>query len=419
MNKIPIPKICYGRILSRDDKDIKNGLYNVYVYDAPQGPIARTVARLSFSSGTEDNFREGMNVSILISFIWNVDRSKWEDIDGNRVHLILGQYSPPTDMDVESKNPNRDIVGKHINLLNPTSQAGILAEDSGAVRIVTSGKVKTEMSPNGNGTWENMHRTFAQNFHRVISNMDPFYYSREFFGYSIGETTTEKAVNVVDPEGTNVAYKRFVMQHGGKNDRWVSTNEGAFCPWLGNNNEAEIVKKTKEILYCKVINYEQNRISIFGGRPGSGFFTFRIDKIAMAPLAGETFNDDGTLSPPNSDATFYLSISEEGEVLVEAGIDPVKNIPAMQLKVTKDGSVDLQVGKKFTVNGKELVTKDFLDFMQKHQADLVQVSAIGAPAPMSPSAAPDFSAGQKPGNFKTDAQANPMTTAITPFLQST
>jgi hypothetical protein len=417
INQIPIQKICYGYLLERDDHSAQAGLYNVFVYDAPNGPIARTIAKLAYSPGTKNNFKTKDHVVLIMNFVWNTATRAME-LNGSSTHLIIGRYEPPRNTYDTNVNPNRDIPVPHVLYLNEKSQSGLMAEDTGTVRIFTNAFVKEELAAKGNGTMENMHRIFAQNFHRVISNMHPFYYAREFFGYFIGNDITEKTANTTSKQ-TLVAFKRFVLQNGDKNDRWVSTNEGAFCPWLGNNNEVENVTKTKEILYNKVINYEKNRITIFGGEKGPGFFTFRVDKIELPPLAGEKLNDDGTLTPPLADCAFYLGISEEGEVLIEAGIDTNKNQPAMQLKISKDGAVNWQVGSKFTINGKRVVTEDLIDFMKKHQADLVQVSAIGAPAPMSPSAAPDFTEGQKPGKFLTDIDKNPMNSAEAPVLEST
>jgi len=404
-------------MLDRTEKMAQNGLFNVLVYDAPGGPIPSTMAKLAYAPGTKNNFKTNDHVCILMNFIMSTATGKME-LNGSSTNLILGKYDPPKVSYNSKVNPNRDIPVPHVSYINEKSQAGMMAEDTGTLRLFTSGFVKQEMAAKGNGTMENMHRIFAQNFHRVISNMHPFYYAREFFGYFIGNDTASKVSNVT-AKTTNVAFKRFVLQNGDKNDRWVSTNEGAFCPWLGNNNEVENLIKTKEILYSKVINYEQNRISIFGGEAGSGFFTFRIDKIVKPPVAGEKLNEDGSLTPPMSDCAFYLGISEEGEVLLEAGIDTNKGQPAMQLKITKDGAVDWQVDSKFTINGKKIITEELVSFMQKHQADLVQVSAIGAPAPMSPSAAPDFADGQKPGKFLTDIDKNPMDSAEAPFLEST
>jgi hypothetical protein len=81
--------------------------------------------------------------------------------------------------------------------------------------------------------------------------------------------------------------------------------------------------------------------------------------------------------------------------------------------------VDFSVGSKFTINGKELVTKDFLDFMSKHQADLVQVSAVGAPAPMSPSAGPEFTSTlSTAGTYLTNQATNTNVSKVLP-LEST
>lgn len=89
---------------------------------------------------------------------------------------------------------------------------------------------------------------------------------------------------------------------------------------------------------------------------------------------------------------------------MEAGISNGK--PAMKFGVSKNGEVSLDFGKSFKLNGKEVVTSDFIGFMAKHQSDLTQTTSPGAPAPMSVPAIADFNKGKAPGNFMSDTSTN-------------
>lgn len=415
---VRVPVVCRGILLDRDDDDKLAGLYRVHIYSSPKGEINEILARLSFNPGCDDNFKTGMHVFVIVEYIWDSVKADYLDYYQNGTNIIIGQYRPNRIIPITAKNPNLDIDGGYVQYINSRSESGLVAEDSGAVRLITNGLVLHEMSPQGDGMLENIDRSFAQNFIRIISNMEPYHVAREYFGLYNGKDLQEKISNASSPDDQLIAYKRFVPQCR-QPDVWVSTNEGAYCPWVGSNNEVEEIQKNKEIIYNKIINYQSNRITIHAGETGSGFYTFRIDKLAAGTLKGEKLKAaGGDASPVMADTVFYLGISEEGEIKAEFGINPKTKKAAATLTVTKDGSVDLSVGAKFTVNGKPIVTKDFIDFMQKHQADLVQVSAIGAPAPMSPSAAPDFSKGQRSGNFLTDQASNTLVSA-SPFLEST
>jgi hypothetical protein len=61
--------------------------------------------------------------------------------------------------------------------------------------------------------------------------------------------------------------------------------------------------------------------------------------------------------------------------------------------MSKDGGIEFTAKKGFKVNGIEVVTKAFLDWMQKYQTNLCQVTTIGGPAPIHPAALPEFTSG--------------------------
>ena len=126
INFIPIHKICYGYLLDRDDHTAQNGLYNVFVYDAPGGVISRTMARLAYSPGTKNNFKTNDHVCILMNFVWNTATRQME-LNGSSTHIILGKYDPPRNTYNTNINPNRDIPIPHACYINEKSQAGLLA----------------------------------------------------------------------------------------------------------------------------------------------------------------------------------------------------------------------------------------------------------------------------------------------------
>jgi hypothetical protein len=413
---VKVPCTCQGTILDRTD-DMKNaGYWAVKIYKSPKGEIERCLCKLAFNPGGKRSFKTGMNVIVLVYFFWDANNQDYVDACQDTTNLIVGVTDTNKIIDLEMPNPNTDLEGDIVSFLHPSSDAGLLCEKGGAVRLVTSSKVIQEMCPHGEGIMEELHRIYAHNFHRVISAKEMDGYAREFFGISYGVGLEEKVAKATKPDNILCAYRRFVPQSL-RPDIFVSTCEGTFDPYLGPNNSSDTLDKKSEIIFNKVINYKNNRISVFAGETGPGFFNFRIDYIPAKPLMGEDLDASGNLTPVLGYTAFYLGISEEGELKMEAGVDTKTKQPAMTLSIAKTGEVDIKVGKSFKINGKELLTKDFLDFMVKHQADLVQVAAIGAPAPMSPAAEPDFTKGQQPGSFLTDKPTNDLVTAA-PFLQS-
>ena len=413
---LKIPTVCVGELLEQTDDEKTARLWPVILHSSPLGVVYRLHCMLPFSPGSSNNFKAGMVVLCLVHFVWKTDSEKYINVDQSGSHIILGKYHPGYIYDIKLTNPNVQMEGEFTHFTHDDNQAGMLVGDDGAIHLATTGRVKTEMNPNGDGLFQNMHRTFAQNFFRILSNQEPFNYCGEYFGTYFGKDITDTVSSHNTPDTIYMAYKRFVTQSM-EPDIFVSTNEGAWNPWVGANNRLPALTKGSEIIYNKIINYKKNRITIHAGETGSGFYTFRVDDSTLGSPTDEQLSPTGDMvNPIIAQTKLYLGISEAGEVKLEAGVST--GIPAMTLSIKADGTVDLSVGKKFTVNGKALVTEDFIKFMSSHQTDLVQVSAIGAPAPMSPSAAPDFIQGKQPGNFLTDVVANTLVSTALP-LRST
>lgn len=404
---VKVPVVCHGQLLDRDDDDIQANIWPVHIFSSPNGEINCIWASLNFMPGGESSFQSGMFVSVLVYHMWEASSGKFlEAIPGDN-NLILGLYKAADVTPFRLKNPTAASDGASNEMHNESSGAAVQAMNDGSVRTVTSGMVSNEMSPYGRGQLENTDRTFAQNFHRILSGQYPVALAREHFGMFAGEDAADKVTKTA-PADFPISYRRFVTESLDV-DSWVSTNEGAYCPWVAVNNTAASFKKGGEIIYNKIINKKTNRITIHAGKKGDGFYTFRIDKI-ITPEAQIFGTPKAT--PPVAQTAFYLSISEQGEIKLEAGISNMQ--PALSLTVKKDGAVNLDVGKSFTINGKKVVTEDFVSMISKNQAAFV--------VPMAPNLSPAVSAelikGALPGQFFTDVVANTKV-AKAPQLAST
>lgn len=417
LNIIPTFYPCRGMLLERTPRDIEFGTFPVSIYDGPRGSIAKLLTKLGSVPGLEDNFVKGTHVIVMVCYTYEVETGRWLDVVNEAFHYIAGSYDPGSLKRIPNPNPNADLEGVDTKFVGPKTGCGVVIEKSGAVRIVTSGRVINEYTPDGDGIFEDMNRQTAQNFHRIIAGNPPDYQSREHFGLYAGGDLNEKITKSTDLKDVYMVYRRFIQQSRDP-DAWVSTCEGAFCPWVGSNNGATQVEKNSEIIFNKIINHGTNRITIKAGEAGPEFLSFRVDEINPRPANGEIFQaDSAQMSPVIAFAKAVFNISEQGELYAEFGVTKAKQV-GMSLKITKDGEVDIKVGKSFKINGKQVLTDEFLNFFKKHQQDLVQVTAIGAPAPMSPAAVPDFTAGQKPGNFFADKATNDLTSTDTGLVST-
>lgn len=405
---VKVPVVCFGQLLQQDDDDIQANVWPVHLFSTPNGEINTIWASLNFMPGNYSSFQKGMFVSVLVYHMWEVSSGRFlEAIPGDN-NLILGLYKGADVTPFRLKNPTASVDGANNEVYNEVSGAAIQTMNDGSVRLVTNGMVSDEMSPYGSGQLENAKRNYAQNYHRVLSGQYPLSIVREHFGMFAGTDSTDKATKT-SPSDFPILYRRFVTETLDV-DSWVSTNEGMYCPWVGVNNLATSIKTKSGNIYSKVINKKDNRISITAGKTGPGFYTFRVDKI-MTPES--QVYDQPIATPPVSSTVFYLGISEEGEVKLEAGISAAKQ-PAMTLTVKKDGSVNIDVGKSFTINGKKIVTENFVSMISKNQAAFV--------VPMAPNLSPAVSAelikGVLPGQFFADVVANTKVSS-SPMLTST
>jgi len=433
---IPIPVICEGIIDVL--KNEETSTYRVFIISSPVDSF-EIDASASYMPGLQDGYKKGDHVKVMAIINWNTEKNNWEDVIINENHLLFGIYEPEQMVDLKIKNPITDIPASR-SFLDEKSGAGMVLTEGGSVIIGTGGRIATYYTPGGIGINENQHKTFAQNHLRIISDNKPYHLSREYFGMYKGSGITDKISKAANPTDININYRRFVQQSRSP-DNWVSSCEGSWDPWVGANNDVTTFKKGREVIYWKAVNYGDNRVTTEIGEEGTGFFTFRVDKV----MKSEGFSSTTSKAIPGvTGNVFNCRVSEEGEMVIEVGNQglPTGNLPACKISVTKEGDVtvnskntitltngdneqnsnsvvidkikgiDITATNGFRVNGKALATVDLVEFLKKHVADLVQVAAIGAPAPFSPPASADFVKGQTPGNFLTDNVGTPATGVI-------
>lgn len=415
---VSVPCVCTGRITSKLED--QNGLFEVQIHKSPTGDFTAPIhCDLIYSPGTEGNFKVGHTVKVLVNFWYGGVERGYKDVDHSRGHYILGLYNEKSIMgDVGTDHPIAYNDSDRMGLKNPISLAALVLTDSGSAQLVSGGATSLLLTSFGNGLNENSCRITAQNHHRIVGQNGPFYLAREHFGVYLGANDDDK-MSKATPEDCLVSYRRFVTQSQSI-ENYVSTCEGAFNPWLGPNNDSDSITKGRETLFAKIVNYKDKRLTIEAGEPGEEFVKIRIDDVINPEK-----DASGSASPATVGNRFKLTISDEGEVVLRAGgkgipssnqnafalkitadgdllINTANSIvmthgdqdePQNSIKMSKDSGIEIMAKKGMKVNGVELVTKAYLDWMQKYQAALCQVTTIGGPAPIHPSALPEFTSG--------------------------
>jgi len=438
---VPVPSICSGVISSYiSDED----MYEVNVYDSPLGELNGPVhCSLIYPPGFDGNYKQGTYVKMLIPFLFGGDDEKCTDIAPGAAYYILGTFNEERVVKLDIENPMSENDENRIRFTHSESDAGVVAYSDGKARLNSGGVSYILLTALGNGVLEEANYSTAQNFHRVIANNGPFYLAREHFGMYRGKDYTDKALNIM-PDDMLINYRRFVTQSRSP-DNWISTCEGAWAPYVGANIKNDEVTKGKETLFSKAINYGNSRITVEMGELGSEFINVRVDDIKINEKAIDTAPG---ATPALVGNRFKINISEEGELDIRAagkGV-PKNNTNGLRLNVDKDGIVTLGASGKisishgdadesnnsivldpkngiditalngFRVNGQEVITKAFIDWMNKFQASLCQVTSPGGPAPINPAALPEFIKGMqtfaKMGGFSTIGKSAPATGII-------
>jgi len=438
---VPVPCICSGVISSYIGED---DVYEVAVYDSPVGELNGPIhCGLIYPPGFDGNYKQGTYVKLLIPFMFGGVEEKFIDIAPSASYYIIGTFNEEVMVKADVENPLAENDEDKIRFIHPKSNAGITASEDGKTKVISGGVSYILLAALGNGTMEEASYSAAQNFHRVIANNGPLYLAKEHFGMYRGKDYADKALNVM-PDDMLINFRRFVTQSRSP-ENWVATCEGAWAPFVGANVKNDEVTKGKEVLFSKAVNYGDSRITIEMGNPGDEFINLRVDTI---PISEKAIPMAPGATPAVVGNKFKINISDSGKLDIRAGGKgiPASNINGLHISIDELNNLTIHASGKITfshgdtdeannslvmdpktgiditalngfrVNGLEVLTRAFLDWFNTYQASLVQVTGIGAPAPISIAALPDFIAGvkkfAKAGGFSTIGKSAPASGVI-------
>lgn len=407
-----VPCVCNGKIVSKID-DTES--YEVQFHKSPIGPIGATLCTLAFVPGNGDNFKPGEFIKAIIPMQFGGPKNEYIGIAPNGEKTIIGAYTERSIANVKIDNPMTESSDDSYRFVNKRSGAGVVATDNGQTVIATGGVINNTLKPFGFGTTENLHSTFAQNMHRILSHNSNKSYAREQFGLYAGNDIDEKA-SMVSPEDFLINYRRFVTRDKTP-EKWVSTCEGAYSPYVGPNVEHPEVVVGKEVLLSKAINNDRSRITIEMGAPGDSFLNIRVDDVLTnekfcVPAPGATtaivgnrmrlnVSDKGEidlraagggLSKGNKsglhvsvDSSGNLTIHAAGTIKISHGDNASSN---NSVTLDPENGIDIKAKNGLKVNGQPVLLKSFMDFFLKNKTQLCQVTSIGGPAPIHPAILP-------------------------------
>ena len=401
----PTFHMCSGIVTS---KLANSTSWEVSVYHSPLGQLMGPVyAGLICPPGMEDNIKQGDHVKIGLHFTHADD--KVIDIYKDGQGWIFGKFEERAFLQQKVENTLTKSESNNIGLTHPTSKAGYTCDAFGEARTSSAANFST-LKGYGVGTHENEHYTHAQNHHRVIARANaPLYLTREYFGMFKGAAPDDRSARE-HPQDYPIGYKRFVQQCLDV-DRWVSTCEGAWNPWVGPNNGIDYSGIHKEILLSKVINHDDSRIIIEMGQPGKEFINIRVDDVltkeekASSEIGASTSSNGNRLKLNISDqgaVTLYaggagqngnnqykfkfsvdlngnLTINSAGTMTLTHGDGDVGN---NSIVLDPANGINITAKKGLKVNGKNLVNENFLTWFYNNRSVIFQAVALGAPAPM-------------------------------------
>lgn len=434
----PVPAVCSGMITSVSSK---SNTFEVIIYNSPIGEMSGPIyATQIIPPGTDGNLKKGDYVKVMMTFSFGGVERRFQDVYPNSANYILGEFNEQTIIDVEkpeSQMSSND--DSRVRLTNKNSGAGIIATSIGDIIMSTGSGVFSSGSAFGSGIYKNMWKTMAQNQHRVLSHNDPLYQSKEHFGLYDGADIEEESTNITDDDYL-INFRRYVTQTKSP-DKFTSLCEGAWLPFLGANNDQETVTKRKEVLLTRIVNYEDNRLTIEAGNPEDDFLNVRIDKVLVSEKKSPLSNSGTTGIFVNK---FKMKVGIDGNIEISSGNGltgtPKKNF---KMTVSSDGDLEIHAAKSITishgdndksnnsitmdskkgvdiiaknglrVNGEPLVNKKFLDWLEKYQTQLCLVTSPGGPAPIHPVALAEFIVrSKKPGEIMSDDKGLPATGII-------
>lgn len=397
-------------------------MWEVEVFDSPVGEFSGPIyAKPIYSPGTEENYKSGDRVKLLITLTYDTLLGRYTDADPSGSNVVLGKYNAEAPHNLKpwhlNSKPDRD----NVRFVNDKSQAGIIIDDYGNVVLSSNGFSNLVVSSGGFGINKECLSSYAQNFSRIVAGNAPFYLVKEHFGMYSGSDDDDE-VSRTSPDDNQIVFRRFVTQTQDP-ENWVSLCEGTWAPYVGANNNSEEISLDREVLYTRIINHGDSRVTIEGGEPGASFLNIRVDNVTMSEQNAEGAAPGAT--PGTVGNKFKINVSDEGAVeLFAAGAGtPQSNTYGVHISIDTDGNlkihskgtielshgdndtsnnsivmdpisgIDMTAKNGLRFNGQEVVLKAFLDWMQQNQSQLCQVTSIGGPAPIHPAALPAFTSG--------------------------
>ena len=412
ITSVPIPHICDAIITHHDAETCK---WDILIMNSPMGPFDGPLTASLIHETDPTNFKIDDIVKVYLYFIFNPTTGKYEGTTKHTETVILGKCKKPHLSGAELEDDTQD----EKRFIHETSRSGLCMNKNGMLELKTPGVYRTS-KPKGHGIFKSSISDSAQNFHRIVSNNSPDYSTREHFGLFEGNDFEDEASRA-SPEDSLFVYRRFVAQSKAMKN-WVSTCEGAYEPFLGPNNKSEEVEQRKDVLFSKIVNSDEKRITILAGEDGEGFIEIRVDDLSVSE---KSIPGDESCTPGVHGNVFRIKISDEGDLEVCGGGDgrPAMNKNHYKIVADKDGDVKVMASGKivlthgdddesinsikmdpdngiditakngFRVNGLNLVNERFLDWMNQFKETLCQTTGPGGPAPIHPAAMGSFAAG--------------------------
>jgi len=413
---IPIPIFCKGQIIRRDPD---RNMYEVQILESKVGDfIGPIMASLSYSPSDQENYHDGNFVKVVVYLQYFPDSDTYDCTPSAQFdNTIIGRFDPEPIMRGKIEHPLTEAEQSSVVLRHEFSGAGMAADKTGILYLTSGGSVNTVMSPYGYGVHQDSHISSAMNFFRIISH-NTSYLAREHFGFSLGADEDTQASNTI--ENYLMCFRRFVQQTGGI-DNWVSTCMGAWNPYVGPNNNFSELAKNREVLFSRIVNAGEKRLTIEEGEPGESFINVRIDDVKESE--GQVSSIPGA-SPATMGNAFKMQVSDSGEIDIRAIGDENPESPEHKFHLSiKDGKmsvyfagpiemshgenavdnnsivldpekgIDITAKNGLRFGGQELATRAFVDWMDKWKMSLCQVTQIGGPAPIHPLAKPEFETG--------------------------
>lgn len=424
-----VPCLCDATIIGKIDGE---ETYEVQITSSP-ADVTHDVkqATLIFQPGQDNNYKAGDTVKVLAMFNFGGIFNSFIDINDQSAIHIMGMYQENSEANVKAQHPISYSNGERVAYKHPRSDAGLITTSNGKSIITTDGSIWSLWDPLGYGINENLHKTMAQNHQRIISHTHGYFPTKEYFGMFGGKDDDDRKTRFTDKDFL-VNYRRFVTQNKSVAN-WVSTCEGAYTPWVGPNNNYWDVKQSKEVLFSKVINHGDTRVSFEVGQPGKEFINLRLDKV----LLSESYVAAGSgATPVTVGNKFKLTVSDDGSFVIRAGGSgdaPLINRNKFHMEVDKDGKltihatggielstgdadvsinslsitdkgIDVKASSGFRVNGKHLINENFFSWFTDNQPFITPgVSGVTNPAALAilkvKQALPDETSGFITKNF--------------------